>query len=86
MEIVSSVDAKNAFGEVVMKAQKEPICISKNGKPAAVIISMQEYQDIQTLREKLLHQRLDEGLKAIQEGRIVDGDEVFNELNDIANG
>ncbi|WP_299080323.1 type II toxin-antitoxin system Phd/YefM family antitoxin [uncultured Paraglaciecola sp.] len=40
MEIVSSVDAKNAFGDVVMKAQKEPVCISKNGKPAAVMISM----------------------------------------------
>lgn len=85
MEVVSSVDAKNAFGDVVMKAQKEPVCISKNGKPAAVMISMQEYQEIQTLREKLLHQRLDDGLQAVQEGRVLDGDEVFKRLMDIAN-
>lgn len=85
MEVVSSVDAKNAFGDVVMKAQKEPVCISKNGKPAAVMMSIQEYQEIQKLREKLLHQRLDEGLQAIQEGRVVDGDEVFDALIDIAN-
>ena len=85
METFSSVEAKNAFGDVVMKAQKEPVCISKNGKPAAVIISIQEYEDIQTLREKFLHQRLDQGLKAIQEGRVIDGDDVFKELMDIAN-
>ena len=59
METVSSVDAKNSFGEVVMKAQQEPVCISKNGKPAAVMMSMTEYQSIQALREELLRQRLD---------------------------
>lgn len=85
MEIVSSVEAKNTFGEVVMKAQKAPVCISKNGKPTAVMMSIQDYQEIQLLKEKLLHQRLDQGLKAVQEGRVSDGDEVFKELMDIAN-
>ncbi|WP_395344252.1 type II toxin-antitoxin system Phd/YefM family antitoxin [Ningiella sp. W23] len=84
MEIVSSVDAKNAFGDVVMKAQKEPVCISKNGKPAAVMISMQDYEEIQSLRERLLHQRLDEGLKAAQKGCVSDSEDVFKELMDIA--
>ena len=47
METVNSVGAKNSFDEVVMKAQQEPVCISKNGKPAAVMMSMTEYQSIQ---------------------------------------
>ena len=63
METVSSVDAKNSFCEVVMKAQQEPVCISKNGKPAAVMMSMTEYQSIQALREELMHQRLDKALE-----------------------
>jgi len=85
MEIISSVDAKNTFGDVVMKAQKEPVCISKNGKPAAVMMSMQDYEDMQLLRERFLHQRLDEGLQAVKNGRVTDADEFFKELMDIAN-
>ncbi len=82
---MSSVEAKNTFGEVVMKAQKEPICISKNGKPAAVMISMQEYEAMQSLRKKLLHKQLDEGLKALENGHVLNGDDVFKELIEIAN-
>ena len=32
-----------------------------------------------------LHQRLDEGLQAVKNGRVTDADEFFKELMDIAN-
>jgi prevent-host-death family protein len=80
METVSSVDAKNSFGDVVMKAQQEPVCISKNGKPAAVMMSMNEYESIRALREQLLHQRLDQALEDVKSGRVRDGMEVHAEL------
>ena len=80
METVSSVEAKNAFGEVVMKAQQEPVCISKNGKPAAVMMSMSEYESIQSLREELLHRRLDKALEDAKAGRVVDGPEFMESL------
>ena len=80
METVSSVDAKNSFGEVVMKAQQEPVCISKNGKPAAVMMSMTEYQSIQALREELLHQRLDKALQEVKAGRVADGTEFMESI------
>ena len=39
-----------------MKAQSEPIQISKNGKPAAVVLSNKEYQQLklQVLRSALI--------------------------------
>lgn len=80
MEIVSSVDAKNSFGEIVMKAQQKPVCISKNGKPAAVMMSMTEYQSIQALREELLHKRLDKALEEVKAGRVADGPEFMESV------
>ena len=80
MQVVSSVEAKNAFDEVIMKAQQEPVCISNNGKPAAVIMSMTEYKSLQTLREQLLHQRLDHALDDVKVGRVRDGMDVNAEL------
>ncbi len=85
METFSSVEAKNAFGDVVMRAQQEPVCITKNNKPAAVMISMKEYESIQSLREQLLHQRLDKALEDVEAGRSIDGEEVFKELMAVAN-
>lgn len=84
MKIISSVEAKNAFGEVVLRAQQEPVGISKNGKPTAVMISMREYEEIQLLREKLLHQELDESLKEVREGLVSTSEETFKELMDLA--
>jgi prevent-host-death family protein len=80
METVSSVEAKNSFGEVVMKVQQEPVCITKNNKPAAVMMSMNEYESIQALREQLLHQRLYQALEDVKAGRVRDGMEVNAEL------
>lgn len=82
MKIISSVEAKNAFGEVVMRAQHEPVGISKNGKPTAVMISMREYEEIQLFREKLLHQELDESLKEVRQGLVSTSEETFKELMD----
>ena len=80
MKTVSSAEAKNTFGQVIMKAQQEPVCISKNGKPAAVMLSVEEYARIQALREHALHQRLDQALEDVKVGRVVDGPEFMESL------
>lgn len=56
MEIYSATDAKREFGEVLMKSQKEPIGITRNGKPIAVIVSETDYQalKLQALRAALI--------------------------------
>jgi len=38
MDALSANEAKTQFGEMLLKAQRAPIQINKNGKPVAVII------------------------------------------------
>ena len=47
METLNASDAKREFGEVLLKAQKEPIGINRNGKPVAVMISALEFEQLQ---------------------------------------
>lgn len=73
MEHWSASDAKREFGEVLMKVQKEPVGISRNGKPVAVMVSASEYEELQALKEAWLRAGLQKGMDSRSEGRVVDG-------------
>ena len=77
MKSLSANEAKTHFGELLLKAQKEPVQISRNGKPVAVMISMDEYDAIDKLKLNLLKLRAAE---ADNETSLVDGESFFNEL------
>ena len=56
MRTYSSTDAKREFGEVLIKSQRSPVSVTRNGKPIAVIMSNEEYQKLkrQALRAALI--------------------------------
>ncbi|PHM50638.1 type II toxin-antitoxin system Phd/YefM family antitoxin [Xenorhabdus miraniensis] len=81
MDALSANEAKTQFGDMLLKAQRAPIQINKNGKPVAVVISMDEYEGIEVLRLKLLQSRAAQASIDIEAGNIVDGEAFFNELN-----
>lgn len=58
MDTYSSTDAKREFGEVLLKAQREPVSITRNNKPIAVVVSEKDYQ---ALRLQALRAALTEG-------------------------
>ncbi len=78
MEIVNASDAKREFGEVLLKAQKEPVGINKNGKPVAVMVSASEYEELKSLKEAWLKIELQKGLDDLQAGQVKDGQSVMN--------
>ncbi|MDA9826300.1 type II toxin-antitoxin system Phd/YefM family antitoxin [Porticoccaceae bacterium] len=80
MEIINAREAKNGFGDVLLKAQSGPIGINKNGKPVAVVISADEYAKIEFLRDEILQRELEKGLAAIKAGHVRDGADVVQEL------
>ena len=43
-------DAKNRFSEVVDAARRTPQMVTKHGKPAAVVVSAEEYERLRTLQ------------------------------------
>jgi prevent-host-death family protein len=51
MNIINSREAQSNFSELMMKVIKEPIVIQKHGKPAAVLISPEEFEKFQKLEE-----------------------------------
>lgn len=86
METMNATDAKREFGEVLLKAQKEPVAINKNGKPVAVIVSATEYEELISLNEEWLKAQLQRGMDDLQAGRVADGRDVMKRLrNRVAN-
>lgn len=61
-----ATDAKNRFGELLEAAHREPVGISKKGRPVAVVLSIEEYTKIQ---EKLGKARQPLDLRWLDEWR-----------------
>ena len=80
METLSASDARREFGEVLLKAQKGPVGINRNGKPVAVMVSAETFDELQAVRHVALQQAIDDGMADIKAGNIVEGDEVFSRL------
>lgn len=72
--------AKTQFGELLAKAQREPISITKNGKPSVVVMSIEDYQAYEELKLQQLRDRLAHSVAQAEAGQVHDGDKVFDEL------
>ena len=82
MSVLSASDAKREFGDVLLKAQKAPVRINKNGKPVAVVVSAAEYEQLQVYREKYLKAEIDKGIADLEAGNVSDGVEVLKRMRD----
>ena len=80
METLNATDAKREFGEVLLKAQSEPVAISKNGKPVAVVVSAAEYAELDALRDAWLKTEMQKGIDDLQAGRVSEGTAVIARL------
>ena len=70
MDTLSANEAKTQFGDLLLKAQRAPIQINKNGKPVAVVISMDEYESIEALKLRLLQLRAAQTKADIEAGNL----------------
>lgn len=51
MRTVSAKDAKARFGELLDTARREPVTIEKHGRAVAVIISIEDYEELASVRK-----------------------------------
>lgn len=72
--------AKTQFGEMMTKAQREPVSITKNGKPSVVVISVDDYQAYEKIKLEQLRSKLSASTTQAHNGLLHDGEAVFNEL------
>ena len=80
MHTLMANEAKTHFGDLLLKAQSNPVQINKNGKPVAVMISADEYRHIEALKLQVLQSRAAQARADIATGNLVDGDTFFDEL------
>ena len=80
MEALSANEAKTQFGDMLMKAQRAPIQINRNGKPVAVVISVEEYESMEALKLRMLQLKAAKAKDDILSGHTVDGEQFFDEL------
>ena len=57
MITVTSVEAQNKFGQLLDNAQREPVIITRHGRPAAYLISPQDMKEFQEARARSEHGR-----------------------------
>ena len=52
MKTISSVEAQNHFGELLDNAQREPISITRRGRPVAFVVSQHDMAELADARNK----------------------------------
>ncbi|MBD9643749.1 MULTISPECIES: type II toxin-antitoxin system Phd/YefM family antitoxin [Pantoea] len=80
MYSLSANEAKTQFGDMLLKAQREPVQISRNGKPVAVVISAEEYQAIEAMKQQFLQEKIARARNDIANAQLTDGETFFDQL------
>ncbi|ENG6108518.1 type II toxin-antitoxin system Phd/YefM family antitoxin [Serratia liquefaciens] len=78
MHILTANEAKTQFGDLLLKAQCEPVQITRNGKPVAV--TAEDYEQIEAMKLQLLQMKIQRSQHDMAIGNTVDGETFFSEL------
>ncbi len=83
MQNISANDAKSRFGELLDNARREPVTIEKHGRPVAVIMSTEDYNELERIKLEHLRAEVKIGLNQLECGDYVEVDESgLNEIFD----
>ena len=82
MNVLNASDAKREFGEMLLKVQSTPIGINRNGKPVAVVVSVAEYEQLESCRDACLKAAIDEGVADVRAGNVSTGTAVMARLRE----
>lgn len=52
MKTLSSVEAQNRFGELLDSAQREPVTVTRRGRPVAFVVSPQDMAELMDVRNQ----------------------------------
>jgi prevent-host-death family protein len=80
METVTAREAKNAFGNTLIRALQSPVQITRNGKPIAVLMSMDNYRQTEELKMAALKRMVDQADRELEAGDFIDGESFMQEL------
>jgi prevent-host-death family protein len=64
MRTMTSAEAQNHFGELLDAAQREPVTITRRGRPVAYVVSQQDYEALSQVLETAHSQALQTAAQA----------------------
>tara|TARA_B100000470_G_scaffold37635_1_gene26756 strand:- start:1050 stop:1292 length:243 start_codon:yes stop_codon:yes gene_type:complete len=80
MNTLTANDAKRNFGELLLKAQREPIKISKNNKDAVVVMSIRGYEELEAMKVDYIKHCFENAKRDLAQGNVVDGKDFLDTL------
>ena len=75
-----AAEAKTKFGLLLDTVQREPVTISKKGRPVAVVVSIEEYERHEALKLERLRSEIQIGLDQLDNGQGADGQAFMKSL------
>ncbi|MDH3476066.1 MAG: type II toxin-antitoxin system Phd/YefM family antitoxin [Rhodospirillales bacterium] len=76
MKRVSANEAKARFGQLLDTARREPVAIEKHGRPVAVVLSTEDYEELEAIKLERLRAEIRVGLDEIARGESTELDEA----------
>jgi prevent-host-death family protein len=70
MREFASTEAKDKWGLISDTALREPVTITRHGRPSLIVTSVQDYQALQRLKYSQLKADIQEGLDDLEQGRV----------------
>ena len=69
---MSAHDAKARFGQLLHTARREPVTIERHGHPVAVVLSKEDYDELNDLKLRQLRAEINAGLVDLDRGAFTD--------------
>jgi antitoxin Phd len=63
MRTISSIDAKTRFGQLLDAAERAPVTVTRKGRPAAVVMSVEDYERLRGAAWNRLAETMDAARK-----------------------
>ncbi|WP_063651015.1 type II toxin-antitoxin system Phd/YefM family antitoxin [Aliivibrio fischeri] len=80
MYTLTANDAKRNFGELLLNAQREPIKISKNSKDAVVVMSIKDYEELESMKADYIKHCFESAKKDLTQNNVIDGEHFLKTL------
>lgn len=80
MNSFTASEAKVQFGELLSQAMREPVSITKNGRPKVVLMSWKDCNQIKVLKLEHLRATLAHSTEQAERGQLYDSEDVFSPL------
>jgi prevent-host-death family protein len=74
MRRMTANDAKKHFGKLLDTARREPVSVEKHGRPVAVMVSVEDYDELERIKHEHLKAEVRAGLDQLDSGEGEDAD------------